>query len=68
MSLQSFFLYFPCSQGVELLVIRIFYVLKDCTVNSEVSVVQRPVFQMSKVVADEGTHSYSEEDVPGKMH
>lgn len=36
------------------------------TVNSEVSIVRRPMFHMSKVVADECNLSYTEEDVPGK--
>lgn len=57
-----------CSQGVQLLGIGTFCVLKDhaCTVNSEGSVVRRPMFQMSKVVADEYNLRHTKEDVPGK--
>lgn len=66
MIVPSFYLH--CSQGVRLLGIGTFYVLKDYmhTVNSEVSIVRRPMFHMSKVVADECNLSYAEEDVPGK--
>lgn len=61
--------YLHCSQGVQLLGIGTFYVLKDftCTVNSKDSIVCRPVFRMSKVIADECNLSYAKEDVPGKQ-
>ncbi|XP_049662185.1 coiled-coil domain-containing protein 81-like [Accipiter gentilis] len=56
-------------RGVRLLGIGTFYVLKDYmhTVNSEVSIVRRPMFHMSKVVADECNLSYTEEDVPADV-
>ncbi|KAM6250734.1 uncharacterized protein M6G45_009036 isoform 2-T2 [Spheniscus humboldti] len=56
-------------RGVRLLGIGTFYVLKDytCTVNSEVSIVRRPMFHMSKVVADECNLSYAEEGVPADV-
>ncbi|XP_054055278.1 uncharacterized protein LOC128908657 [Rissa tridactyla] len=38
-----------------------------CTVNSEVSLVRRPMFHMSKVVADECNLRYAEEDVPADV-
>ncbi|XP_052653330.1 coiled-coil domain-containing protein 81-like [Harpia harpyja] len=37
------------------------------TVNSEVLIVQRPMFHMSKVVADECNLSYAEEDAPADV-
>lgn len=57
-----------CSQGVQLLGIGTFCVLKDytCAVDSEVSFVRRPMFQMSKVIADEYNLRHTQEDVPGK--
>ncbi|GAB0195727.1 C-factor-like [Grus japonensis] len=56
-------------KGVRLLGIGTFYVLKDytCTANNEVSIVRRPMFCMSKVVADECNLGYSEDDVPADV-
>ncbi|PKU29687.1 coiled-coil domain-containing protein 81 [Limosa lapponica baueri] len=55
--------------AVQLLGIGTFYVLKDymCTVNSEVLLVRRPVFRMSRVITDECNLRYTEEDVPADV-
>jgi len=55
-------------QGVQLLGIGTFYVLKECTcmANSQVSIVRRPMFHMSEVIAEECNLSYAKADIPGK--
>ncbi|XP_071613311.1 uncharacterized protein [Heliangelus exortis] len=56
-------------RGVQLIGIGTFYILKDyrCTVNSEESVVRRPMFHMSQVVADECNLNCTKEEVPADV-